>query len=161
MAAPHPNSFITDQVLLALTVADIKGHVPPRELPDAIVTVHDFLQVIQIAGLSISNPTVGDSCGVEGALAIINAFKVRSVLIPKGQHRNPRTLVLSMTGDKGGDTVSLIVMSGYGQKITMFSTRPNESWIATEEKRITKAKHGFIWQSNCDSESDEWPAGGA
>jgi hypothetical protein len=61
-----------------------------------------------------------------------------------------------IAGMVGVKTISMMVLSGDGKQLAMWSTSSDESWITTSQQMTVRSKYGSIWQQDLGSGTEEW-----
>ncbi|KAG7098060.1 hypothetical protein E1B28_000034 [Marasmius oreades] len=161
MVSLNPNweiaDFTTNVNLLFAAIKEIKQVANDEDLPNTFVTIRDLYEFTKISAKLLS-------IYPEPALAVINAFKKNSIRISSGQYKQVKTRdALGSYLNKSGteyllkaNTVSLMVVSGDGQRVAMYNTNSEYSWIAADNGEIVRAKDGSIGQQGPQAGVVDW-----
>ncbi|KAG7093085.1 hypothetical protein E1B28_009373 [Marasmius oreades] len=157
--------LITDIDLFLTAIGEIAQLVTGVVLPTTIATLRDLHQFLKISYTALGEETVAST---EAALAIHNAIKKNSIVIPAGQYKqvnekNWLELLFNASGVGsllGASIVSLMVMTGDGKRFAMYDTKSDYSWIATNDGKCVRSKYGSVWQQDPQAGVVYWPLGG-
>ncbi|KAG7093105.1 hypothetical protein E1B28_009391 [Marasmius oreades] len=161
--------FITDIGLFLIAVGEIRQLVVDVELPKMIVTLRDLHRFLKISYTALAETAAaGSRKAADAASALHYAIKKNSIVIPAGQYKqiNEKNWLESFFNASAvgsllvAKTVSLMVMTGDGQRFAMYDTNSDYSWIATKEGKCVRSKYGSVWQQDTQAGVVDWPVGG-
>jgi len=170
MATLNPDwalaDFVIDMSLLGIAFVKMTSAIAAAA-DLTLNTPRDLFSALQIAAQFLSGAASAANHGMEGAQALVDAFKNTSTPIADGDFKDvyrESTLSTYLTPDGiagllGARTVSLMIMSGDGEQVAMWNTGPDNSWIATNTQQIVRSKYGTIWQQDPSSGTENWPVG--
>jgi hypothetical protein len=164
MAALSPEweliDLITDVAQLVLAVGALRV-AAAVDLPATLSTFSDLFKFLQVAGR-----LVGEA-GRTGSAAqkVVSVFKQVAIKIPSGDYKDVdregfTNIYFNPDGwasVTGVDTISVLVMSGDGTQVALWTSGADDSWIATRSHTIVRSKYGTIWQADPTSDSVSWP----
>jgi hypothetical protein len=134
------------------------------ELPSALTTLGDLFGYLKAAVQILSKTGSIDSHVSDAAQSLVDAFKNTSIPIAFNDYKDVEDegiLGIYLTPDGiagllGANTVSVMVLSGDGQKLAMWDTGSDDSWIATTQQAIVRSIYGSIWQQDPSSGTEDW-----
>jgi hypothetical protein len=146
----HIGDFLTDIAFFAVGIGEIKAALSVANLPGTINTVRDLFQVMKVTAGLLSGTIATGSRSAEAAKEVVDAFKKNSQKISSGDHKDVLNTgfldYLSPSGIAGvlnTDTITLVIMTDEGKKVTEFSTNIDHSWIVTPS-RVVRSKYGTL-----------------
>jgi len=170
MAALKPEWVLADVITAgAMTVlldgvGEFAAVVDEAELPSALSSLDDLFGYLKVAVQFISKASSTTRNVINGAQSLVNAFQNVSYPIAFNDYKDVASedfLKMYLTpsgiaGMTGTKTASLLVMSGDGKQLAMWSTGSDESWITTDQQTIVRSKYGTIWQQDPGSGTEVW-----
>lgn len=146
--------FLTDIALFAVGIGEIKAGLSVAELPATINTMRDLITVMKTIGALLSGTVAVGSRSAEAIKEVVEAFKKSSLKIAPGEYKDIRDTglldYLSPSGIAGlldADTITLLMMTDDGKKVTDFPTNIDYSWIVNSFD-IVRSKYGTIHQED-------------